>query len=549
MVNKPLNIPRIHALPLQLANQIAAGEVIERPASVVKELVENSLDAGATQLNIRIEGSGSQLIHVRDNGAGIHPEDLPLALTRHATSKLSSSDQLSQIGSLGFRGEALPSISSVAKLTLISRQADSDCAWQLIPSENTLKPTAHPLGTTVEVRDLFFNLPARRRFLRSARTEQQHILTTLQRLALSRLDIALDCQLNGQQKMVLPAADSDSKQLQRLRKICGSRFVKDAFVIEQQRDLMQLNGWICPAIAHRAHNDIQYFFINGRVIRDRLISHAVRQAFAEQIPAGRHPAYVLYLTLPLDRVDVNVHPTKHEVRFREARLIHGLITSAIRDALRQTMPKSTSTTVPQHTSHYDNQPVSVRESAADYHQLAIPAQPASHSLQIIAEKFVVIHYQQQHWLIDLIKLETELTYQKWCQAIAQNQLSHRPVMVPVSFHIDAAQAELFLAYQDRLEKLGVHIEIENKQLRILAFPTLFGAIDLQNLFDQLVNILANTPDQDMLSNALFLCRHVPRQFTATDAQSLLESCQNLSWQTVAWAKQLDKALLTSLFSE
>lgn len=215
---------RIHALPLQLANQIAAGEVIERPASVVKELVENSLDAGATHIVIRIDGAGSQLISIRDDGSGIHPEDLPLALSRHATSKLSSSEQLSHIDSLGFRGEALPSIASVANLTLTSRQADSDCGWQLKGDQQNVAPVGHPIGTTVEVRDLFFNLPARRRFLRSTRTEQQHILTTLQRLALSCFELGLDCQLNGQQKLSLPVANTDKAKQQRIAKLCGNRF-------------------------------------------------------------------------------------------------------------------------------------------------------------------------------------------------------------------------------------------------------------------------------------------------------------------------------------
>ena len=204
---------RILALPLQLANQIAAGEVIERPASVIKELVENSLDASATEIDVTIEGSGSQLIQVRDNGSGIHPEDLCLALSRHATSKISSSDQLSQISSLGFRGEALPSISSVSNLSLISRQQNSECGWQIHHEEDEPEPVVHPEGTTVAVRDLFFNLPARRRFLRSARTEQQQILTTMQRLALSRFDVRFQCQLNGQQKLNLPIAQSESQQL------------------------------------------------------------------------------------------------------------------------------------------------------------------------------------------------------------------------------------------------------------------------------------------------------------------------------------------------
>ena len=237
-----LTVKRIHALPLQLANQIAAGEVIERPASVIKELVENSLDASATAIEVTIEGSGSQLIQVRDNGSGIHPQDLHLALSRHATSKINSSEQLSQIASLGFRGEALPSISSVSNMSLTSRQPDSDCGWQIQHEADAAEPVSHPIGTTVAVRDLFFNLPARRRFLRSARTEQQQILTTLQRLALSRFDVQFQCELNGQRKLNLPVAQSEAQRLARIGKICGQAFVKRAVAFEQQFDVIQIHG-------------------------------------------------------------------------------------------------------------------------------------------------------------------------------------------------------------------------------------------------------------------------------------------------------------------
>lgn len=324
---------RIHALPVHLANQIAAGEVIERPASVVKELIENSIDAKATHIDIDIEGAGSQLIRIQDNGEGIHPDDLVIALSRHATSKIHSSEQLSHISSLGFRGEALPSIASIARLTLTSHQLGSDCAYKITGDNDKTEPASHPYGTSFEVRDLFFNLPARRRFLRSNKTEQHHILTTVQQLALSQFHIGFNYKQAGANKLKLAIADTFEQQQQRVAKICGKAFINHSFYIEQQYEEIELKGWLGKAEAHRSQTDVHYFFINGRVIRDRVVNHAIRQAYGEHIPAGRQAAYVLYLTLPLDSVDINVHPTKHEVRFRHARLIHGLIMSAIQQAL------------------------------------------------------------------------------------------------------------------------------------------------------------------------------------------------------------------------
>ena len=331
-----MNATRIHALPLHLANQIAAGEVVERPASVLKELVENSIDAGATQVDIVIEGAGSQLIKVTDNGAGIHPDDLALALSRHATSKLHSSEQLSVIGSLGFRGEALPSIASVTRLSLISKQAEQPCAWQVRSDKLEPEPAAHPDGSTVSVAELFFNLPARRRFLRSDKTELHHLMTTFYRLALSRFDIGFSARFDEQSYIKLPALKSADLYPQRLAKICGQAFVRQANYLEQSFEDIHLSGWVSKASAHRAQTDVQYFFINGRVIKDRVINHAIRQAYGDWLPPGRQAAYVLYLNMPLDRVDVNVHPTKHEVRFRDARLIHGLINKAIQEAIAKT---------------------------------------------------------------------------------------------------------------------------------------------------------------------------------------------------------------------
>ncbi|MDT8310720.1 MAG: DNA mismatch repair endonuclease MutL, partial [Methylophaga sp.] len=533
---------RIYALPLQLANQIAAGEVIERPASVVKELVENSLDAGASNIVIRIDGAGSQLISIRDDGSGIHPEDLPLALSRHATSKLSSSDQLSEIDSLGFRGEALPSIASVANLTLTSRQADSDCGWQIKGEQQQLTPVAHPLGTTVEVRDLFFNLPARRRFLRSARTEQQHILTTLQRLALSRFELGLDCQLNGQQKLALPIANTDKAKQQRIAKLCGSRFASQAIRVDEQVDFMTLNGWLAPASGHRPNNDIQHFFINGRVIRDRLISHAVRQAFADKLPAGRHPAYVLYLKVPLDRVDVNVHPTKHEVRFREARLIHGLITKIIRDCLLES-----SDTAPATPSFKHNTPSGIAETANRYQpQPLVTATHAgtNNAVQILANCYALTQLNNQHWLIDLGRADQQIRQQQLKRSFEAQTITGRPVLVPIDFPASDAQRQAVIEHEDLLTACGLQLLPTPQGIQIRQFPALLGAVPLRDLLDQVFTVLTSgSADLEKLQQTLLSLLPLATHFSHQQAEILLKQLADSVWQDVDWARQLDKSLL------
>ncbi|HET8807562.1 MAG TPA: DNA mismatch repair endonuclease MutL [Methylophaga sp.] len=538
---------RIYALPLQLANQIAAGEVIERPASVVKELVENSLDAGAKNIIIRIDGAGSQLISIRDDGSGIHPDDLPLALSRHATSKLSSSEQLSHIDSLGFRGEALPSIASVANLTLTSRQTDSDCGWQIKGEQQIIAPVAHPLGTTVEVRDLFFNLPARRRFLRSARTEQQHILTTLQRLALSRFELGLDCQLNGQQKLSLPIADNDKARQQRIAKLCGSRFASQAIMVEAQVDFIRLTGWLAPASAHRPHNDIQHFFINGRVIRDRLISHAVRQAFADNLPAGRHPAYVLYLEVPLDRVDVNVHPTKHEVRFREARLIHGLITRIIRDCLTdQTVLPVVLPNVKQ------NIPLKVAENTNSYQSrpFITPDNTAHHNISHVLEgRYALTIKNDQNWLIDLSSADQHTRQQQLKQAFIRRQVTGRPVLVPIDFPANDRQRQAIIEHEDLLTACGLQLLPTPQGIQIRQFPALLGAVPLRDLLESVLTVLTSgSADLSQLQHALLTLLPLHRQFNQQQAENLLNQLQDSAWQEADWARQLDKAVLAGLFS-
>lgn len=330
----------IHILPPQLANQIAAGEVVERPASVVKELVENSLDAGATRIDIDIERGGAKLIRIRDNGCGIGKEDLSLALARHATSKISSLEDLEAILSMGFRGEALASISSVSRLILTSRTAEQNEAWQAYAEGRdmavTIKPAAHPVGSTLEVLDLFYNTPARRKFMRTEKTEFGHIDEVVRRIALARFDVAINLSHNGKLMRQYRAAPDPSQHERRLASICGPAFLQHALAISWQHGDLTIRGWVADPAASRTLSEMQYCYVNNRMMRDRLINHAIRQAYQDLLKDDQQPAYVLYLDIDPHQVDVNVHPAKHEVRFHQARLVHDFIYQAVTTVLQQT---------------------------------------------------------------------------------------------------------------------------------------------------------------------------------------------------------------------
>lgn len=330
----------IQVLPPQLANQIAAGEVVERPASVVKELVENSIDAGATRIDIDIERGGAKLIRIRDNGCGIKKDELALALARHATSKIASLDDLEAIISLGFRGEALASISSVSRLTLTSRTAEQQEAWQAYAEgrdmDVTVKPAAHPVGTTLEVLDLFYNTPARRKFMRTEKTEFNHIDEIIRRIALARFDVTINLTHNGKMVRQYRAVAKDGPQERRLGAICGTPFLEHALAIEWQHGDLTLRGWVAdPHHTTTALAEIQYCYVNGRMMRDRLINHAIRQACEDKLGADQQPAFVLYLEIDPHQVDVNVHPAKHEVRFHQSRLVHDFIYQGVLSVLQQ----------------------------------------------------------------------------------------------------------------------------------------------------------------------------------------------------------------------
>lgn len=333
---------RIELLSPRLANQIAAGEVVERPASVIKELLENSLDAGAKRIDIEVEQGGVKLLRVRDDGVGILPDDLPLALSRHATSKIRDLDDLEKVVTLGFRGEALASVSSVSRLTLTSCPEGSDQAWSVETEGRdmapAMQPAAHPQGTTVEVRDLFFNTPARRKFLRTEKTEFSHLEEVVKRLTLSRFDVAFTLRHNGRTVFSLRPAHGEMESRRRVASVCGPAFVEQSLSIDSERSGLRLWGWVGLPTFSRSQADLQYFFVNGRMIRDKLVVHAVRQAYRDVLFHGRHPTFVLFLEVDPAVVDVNVHPTKHEVRFRDGRMVHDFLFSTLHRALADQRP-------------------------------------------------------------------------------------------------------------------------------------------------------------------------------------------------------------------
>jgi len=324
----------IEILPARLANQIAAGEVVERPASVVKELVENSLDAGATRIQIDIERGGHKLIRIRDNGSGINKDELTLALSRHATSKLKSLDDLENICSLGFRGEALASISSVSRLTLSSKPKEQEAAWQAFAEGRDMavqvKPTAHPDGTTIEVKDLFFNTPARRKFLRTEKTEFSHIDELIKRIALSRFDVSITLTHNAKVVRQYRAKPNPEDAITRVAQVAGRAFSEHALHIQSGEAGLMLRGWVLPV---GSSNSTQYTYVNNRMMRDKLILHAIRQAFEEVAGSEELPGFVIYIDIDPRQVDVNVHPAKHEVRFHQGRLVHDFILQAIKQVV------------------------------------------------------------------------------------------------------------------------------------------------------------------------------------------------------------------------
>lgn len=477
---------RINQLSTQLANQIAAGEVVERPASVVKELLENSLDAGATQIDIDVEQGGLRRIRIVDNGVGIHPDDLLLALSRHATSKLLNLDELSCIASLGFRGEALPSIASVSRLQLISRQGGNEqgaCVEVGADGEHgAVKPAAHPVGTSVIVEELFCNAPARRRFMRAAKTEFTHLQDVVQRVAMGAPGVAITLRHNARQVLRLPVANDETSRQRRLAQIFGQGFAEEALLVAGENDGVRVSGFVAPAALHRSQADHQYVYINGRMIRDRLVNHAIRQAYADSLPAGRYASYVLMIELELNRVDVNVHPTKHEVRFRDGRLIHDFLFSAVNRALqRQARINPVDTAVANAPAVQERSSLYLVSSnagvagntrmtgRADNNSRLLFGEP----LQLLHGRYLLCQDAEQVWLLNVRALLAQVNKKRLTEALAEGELKSRPLLLPQRVSLDAAQLALLQPAMSRAGRFGFEISpLDDDTLLLRAAPML-----------------------------------------------------------------------------
>ncbi len=536
---------RIHALEPQLVNQIAAGEVIERPASVLKELLENSLDAGATRIEVDIEEGGKRLIRVRDNGRGIHPDDLGLALSRHATSKIASLEDLEQVMSLGFRGEALPSIASVSRLLVQSRSQDSDKGCQVRGDGREAtpapEPVAHPPGTTIEVRDLFFNVPARRKFLRTETTEQKYLDAVIQRVALSRPDVELSVRKNRKPHYHLRAGSGEAAQLERLRTLLGAAFADQVLRIEHEAAGLRLSGWIAQPTFSRSQADLQFFFVNGRPVRDKLLAHAVRQSYQDVLFHGRHPAFVLFLELDPKAVDVNAHPAKSEVRFRESRLVHDFLFRTLHQALAdlrpaddqlapqpvQPLPGSGRHYAATATARQGGLSLPVAEQLGQYDRLhgdrgkdneggSIPTGPSGDaggdSTQIpplgfalaqLKGVYILAENAQGLVLVDMHAAHERITYEHLKNGFSADGIRSQPLLVPLSLAVSRAEAGLAETRQDRFSALGFDIDRQGpEQLVIRQVPALLAKGDVEALVRDVLSDLNTHGSSQRIEEAI-----------------------------------------------
>ena len=503
----------IRVLPSTLVDQIAAGEVIERPASVLKELLENALDAGASRIEVDAEQGGMRACRVRDDGYGIPVDELVLALTRHATSKIQSLDDLERVRTLGFRGEALPSIAAVSRLALTSHAADATGGWSLRAEGGELvpaAPAAHPVGTTVEVRDLFYNTPARRRFLRAEQTELAHLRTVLERLALARFDIAFRLTHNAREVLDLPPARDARAREARVARLCGDAFVEHALHVEHEAAGLRLHGWIAQPTFARSQSDLQHFYVNGRMVRDKLLAHAARRAYDDVLFHGRHPAFVLYLELDPARVDVNAHPAKHEVRFRDAGHVHDFVRHTLEHALATTRPRP-GASAPPAARVFDARPAqhalgiaapaAVAEHMAAYSALHEPATttvpaasaglPLGTALGQLHGVYLLAQNEAGLVLVDMHAAHERVIYEQLKSAMQSGAVATQALMVPVAVAVSEREAELAESAAEELSLLGLEIARSGPaSVQVRSVPALLGAVDAGGLVRDILADLA-----------------------------------------------------------
>ena len=530
---------RINLLDQKLANQIAAGEVVERPASIVKELIENSLDAGASKIMIEVEQGGTKLLRIRDDGSGILKQDLTLALHRHATSKIVKLGDLEKIASLGFRGEALASISSVSRVSLMSKVMgdENDTGWKIQSDGNvanaSLTPIAHAKGTTIEVRDLFFNTPARRKFLKKEKTEFSKIDEIIKRLALSRFDVHVSLRHNQKVIYNLLPARSELEKQRRLSLLCGSKFIENAIHIGIERPGIKLWGWVGLATFSRSQADLQYFYVNGRTIRDKIVTHAVRQAYRDVLFHGRHPAYVLFLELDPSTVDVNVHPTKHEVRFRESRVVHDFLFGALHKSLSQVTPSDqlerSGSPSELNTGFESKQRFSgIGDGFVAQNSLMLgAATDGDNSLKLRAELgelveelsngtdvpplgyalaqlhgiFVLAQNKEGLVIVDMHAAHERITYERMKRALADDGLKTQTLLVPLSVALSESEVEHADDNKTALLNLGLEIEkASSEAILVRRVPALLKDSNIEQLVRDVISDFIKFGSTDLIKS-------------------------------------------------
>lgn len=590
----------IRQLPEHLVNQIAAGEVVERPASVVKELIENSLDAGARSIVVDLEEGGRKLIRVRDDGSGIAAGQLALAMSRHATSKISSLEDLEAIVSLGFRGEALPSIASVARVSLSSRASGADSAWQVEVRDGKVGeavPCAHPAGTTVEVRDLFYNTPGRRKFLRAERTEHQHIDKWIRRLALARPDVAFSVTQNGRTVLRLAAASDDDGRLRRVHDICGEAFASQLVYLDRPaatRDDISLSGWLGLPTFNRSQPDLQFWFVNGRSIADKTLGHAVRHAYRDVMFHGRYPAYVLYLGIDPAVVDANAHPAKLEVRFRDGRGVHGAVSQAIEHALsgtragasggtpvaaaavdeafsRQTSFRQSSMSLGGHR-HASGVREAMRgyelfsgtkeaSSASDREREDVP--PLGFAIAQLAGIYILAENANGLVVVDMHAAHERILYEQLKGAFDQRNIVSQPLLVPVPVTVSESEAALAEDADEVFARLGLVVDRSGPTgVIVREVPALLRDADVATLVCDILSDLQQSGISNRVEDrcheflATMACHHsvrANRALSIAEMNALLRSMESTeksdqcnhgrpTWTTVSLA-DLDRLFL------
>ena len=526
----------IRVLTRQLADQIAAGEVVERPSSVVKELIENSLDSHASLIEVETEQGGVKFIKVRDDGDGIEKEDLLLALSRHATSKIIGLSDLDNIKTLGFRGEALASIASVSHLTLTSNTGSGQ-AWQIVGGQRdcdqAVFPVAHPFGTMVEVRELFYNTPARRKFLKRELTECKHIDNSITKLALSRFDVGFTVTHNKRIRFKLRLAPSREDKERRIADLCGIPFIQNSLYVDNDRGGMRLWGWTSLPTLSRSQPDLQYFFVNGRSVRDKVVSHAVRQAYKDVIYSGRNSAFVLFLEISSADVDVNVHPSKSEVRFRESRAIHGFICQTLQQALADIRPVNKRATsndcqIETHPELMHNEPLAFKSSSAQISEnrisstqilselyssdCIVPSRaddakevpPLGFALAQLKGVYILAENSKGLILVDMHAAHERILYEKMKQGFETNTLVSQPLLIPENIMVSETEADICEQLPEVFEKLGIIVDRTSvDSVVVREIPAVLKDSDVSDLIRDVLSDLAEYGSSDRIRHEIY----------------------------------------------